>query len=471
MDSMSSKRLKILFLSMEVPRMPGSGGQVRSWFFARALAGGNDLTLVSLGGFGGLGRVAPELAAQCQALVEVSLVRDEPPGPGNRLAAWGRAAMALLLPWRNRWQPFLEFHLQYSRRVNRTESSQWPLSRRLLAMLFRIEYDLLARLFPLPPEVVVLFRRNFDSLRPRLNLLLRNEEFDWIWFEHSLIYPFAAELKQEQPRAALACNAHNVESVLHRRIAETTQNLKDRRQSLRQAHLLIALERKAFATCDLIVPCSMEDAAAINALVPNASCEVIGNGVDTTYFQRRAEAPRSEVPVVLFTGSFGYRPNVEGLAWLVREVMPRVHRELPKTHFHIAGSSAGAALADLHIDDPRLVAISNPEDMRPCFEDAWIVAVPLLAGGGTRLKILEAMAMSCPLVSTSLGAEGIPLEPGRHALLADSPEAFADAVVDLLKSEGKRAEMAGAAMSFVRERYNWNLLTSNLHEILQSHRV
>jgi glycosyltransferase involved in cell wall biosynthesis len=227
------------------------------------------------------------------------------------------------------------------------------------------------------------------------------------------------------------------------------------------------MERQAFSLCRLVVVCSEEDAAAVRRLSPEAPVLVVGNGVDTGYFRRDPQALHAAQPTLLFTGTFGYGPNREGLAWFVSKVWPLVKRELSSCHFVAAGRGAADAVKTHASGIPGIVALSDPEDMRPAFEEAWVVVVPLLTGGGTRLKILEAMAMECPVVSTSLGAEGIPMESGRQGLLADSPEAFAVSVVGLLKDEQTRGEIAKAALGFAQEQYDWKRLTRELSESLQ----
>jgi glycosyltransferase involved in cell wall biosynthesis len=307
--------------------------------------------------------------------------------------------------------------------------------------------------------VVVLFRRHFEAIRPQLvELAGSGAEFDWIWFEHSLMFPFVEKISPQFPAAKLACNAHNVESVLHTRIAGATADPGERHYVQTQARLLSVMERRAFSVCALVLVCSEEDKTAVHRLVPDANCLVVGNGVDTGYFRRRPGSPRAPEATILFTGTFGYGPNREGLAWFVSKVWPLVKRELPSCHFVAAGRGAAEAVRTLAAGVPGIVALSDPEDMRPAFEEAWVVVVPLLAGGGTRLKILEAMAMECPVVSTSLGAEGIPMESGRHGVLADSPEAFAAALRDLLQDHRRRERLASEALAFARERYDWQSL-------------
>jgi glycosyltransferase involved in cell wall biosynthesis len=468
---MRSQKPRLLFVTMEAPRMPGSGGEVRSWFFAQALTQSAEVTLVCLGGFGGNDGLAPGLSEHCERVIAPNQATRKPSGPPKAGTTWTRALGALLLPWRRDWQTFLEYHLQYRSggREAKTSGTPWPWTRRVLALAFRWEYRIAARLFALPPTVVVLFRRHFEAIRPQLvELAASGAKFDWIWFEHTLMFPFVEKISPLFPTAKLACNAHNVESVLHTRIARATADPRERHYVLTQARLLAAMERRAFSVCALLLVCSEEDKTAVHCLSPNAHCLVVGNGVDTGYFRRRPDLSHAPEPTILFTGTFGYGPNREGLAWFVSKVWPLVKRELPSCRFVAAGRGAAEAVKTLASGVPGIVALSDPEDMRPAFEEAWVVVVPLLAGGGTRLKILEAMAMECPIVSTSLGAEGIPMESGRHGVLADSPETFAAALLDLLKNKRGRDRIASEALAFARARYDWRTLIPNLSDLLQA---
>jgi glycosyltransferase involved in cell wall biosynthesis len=135
-----------------------------------------------------------------------------------------------------------------------------------------------------------------------------------------------------------------------------------------------------------------------------------------------------------------------------------------------AGAKASSALSELGYVDSNIECVSSPPDIRPCFERSWIFVVPLRAGGGTRLKILEAMAMELPIVSTAIGAEGIPCQDGEHILLADSPSDFANAVLRLLADEKLRLQLSNEAASWVRKNYDWkDLCESAVNSLRQQY--
>jgi len=469
-SSSAPRKPRILCLSMEAPRMPGTGGQVRTWFFAKFLAGVGELTLISLGGCGGNDRVGGELRGRCSHVIESgSLPRLKGPLPGwrGRLASWARTLGVLCFPWRHQWSDFLGYCLQHTGQgaAGAGNSPKWR--KRILSGILGFEYRVAARHFPLPPLTTFLFRRNFDAVRSEVSELLERESFDILWFEHSLMYPFAAEVRRQMPDAVMVCNAHNVESLLHTRMAEKTAGPAERDQARMQAGLLATMEREAFAACDLVLVCSGEDKIAAQQLAPACRVEVMGNGVDVDYFKRPPGTLKSAVPTLLFTGGFGYGPNRDGLRYLVEEILPLIHAHQPGCRLVFAGADAEEAARGLGVQDARISWVSNPPDIRPCFHEAWVAVVPLRSGGGTRLKILEAMAMECPVVSTTIGAEGIPLEADRHGLIADHPEEFAAAVIRLLSDTDTRERMTAEALTFVRSRYDWGTITRDLPDVLR----
>jgi glycosyltransferase involved in cell wall biosynthesis len=196
------------------------------------------------------------------------------------------------------------------------------------------------------------------------------------------------------------------------------------------------------------------------------------NGVDTDYFRRRSTLPTEPSPTLVLTAGFGYVPNLEGLQWFLRDVFPLVQQKVPEVSFLFAGSCAAAA-AHVCAPLPKGVRyVSDPADIRPAFECGWVYVVPLLSGGGSRLKILEAMAMQVPVVSTTLGAEGIPYRSGQDLLLADGAEEFANAVLRLLQQANLRREIVDSAAGFVLDGFTWDRLCrgveSEIERALQS---
>ena len=221
------------------------------------------------------------------------------------------------------------------------------------------------------------------------------------------------------------------------------------------------MELSAWSHADVNLQCSPGDATFVAERVASPVV-MISNGVNVDYFQRRSGSAAVDSSLVVFTAGFGYAPNQEALFWFLQWVLPLVRARRPGTRFLFAGSQANqaASMAGFSATDVNggIEWISDPADIRPCFERACVYVVPILSGGGSRLKILEAMAMQVPVVSTSVGAEGVPYRSGEHLLLADTEESFAEAVVRLLEDAELRQRLSTAGRRFVESNYRWEIL-------------
>lgn len=204
---------------------------------------------------------------------------------------------------------------------------------------------------------------------------------------------------------------------------------------------------------------SEHDRARLAQDVPGAALVVVENGVD---IGAPAEAAGVVPGRILFAGALDWPPNADAAAQLAEHVLPRVRAQCPEAHAVVAGrmpDEAGISSA------PGVTVIPNPPDIAPLLASAQVVAVPLRAGSGTRLKILEALAAGRPVVSTPLGAEGLDLVPGRDLLVAGLVEPFADAVVALLRDPGRRQALADRGHATVAARYAWERVLAPLDQI------
>jgi glycosyltransferase involved in cell wall biosynthesis len=180
---------------------------------------------------------------------------------------------------------------------------------------------------------------------------------------------------------------------------------------------------------------------------------VVPNAVDVEHHRRQPGHPRPDGDTLLFFGSLGYAPNLDGILHFLDRIWPAVLARRPATRLEIVGPGAPPAL--LARRSAQVELIGFVEDLRPRLAGAAAVIAPLRLGGGTRLKILEAMAMGRPVVSTSLGAEGLEVRDGEELLLADEPAEFAGAVVRLLEDPRLGERLGRAARARVEQRYSW----------------
>jgi glycosyltransferase involved in cell wall biosynthesis len=222
-------------------------------------------------------------------------------------------------------------------------------------------------------------------------------------------------------------------------------------------------ELAAFRRADAICACSVADQERILAEVPAAHTVVIPNAADVEYYQPRAGDPRSDGRTVVFFGLLSTLPNIDGAAWFIKDIWPRIAAARPDARCKIIGKGATKAVLDLA--RPGVEVVGFVEDLRPHLASAAVLVVPLRLGGGTRLKIVEGMAMGKAIVSTTLGAEGIDVSHGRDIVIANDTSTFADSVLRLLNEPGVAAELGAAARRLAVERYAWSSAAAKLEEL------
>jgi glycosyltransferase involved in cell wall biosynthesis len=247
---------------------------------------------------------------------------------------------------------------------------------------------------------------------------------------------------------------HNVEAMIWRRHYEVQQNPAKKLYLRGQWRKTAAYERDACRRFDHVVAVSREDADVMRREYGAREVSDVPTGVDTEFFRPSgavARVPRS----LVFTGSMDWLPNEDAIRYFTKEIMPRVRESVPDVTLTVVGRDPFPGLLELARRDPSVVVTGRVEDVRPYMERADAYVVPIRVGGGTRLKIYEAMSMGKAVVSTTVGAEGLPVRDGRELLLADTPEDFARAVVRVLTDETLARDLGERAAATVRERFGW----------------
>jgi len=259
---------------------------------------------------------------------------------------------------------------------------------------------------------------------------------------------------------------HNVEANIWRRHAETQTQAVGRALYSAQHRRMLAFEERALRLVDGVLAVSDADRRTLGWLYQGAvrrPIRVVPTGVDTDFFT--PSESRSASKSLVFTGSMDWLPNEDAMTYFCRDILPLIRAKEPDVTLSIVGRAPTAAVRRL-ASDHGITVTGRVDDVRPHMQDATVYIVPLRIGGGTRLKIFEAMAAGKAIVSTTIGAEGLPVRDGEHVLLADSPPAFTAAVIDLLRNGERRRRIERAARALVVERYDWSSAATELDDAL-----
>jgi len=223
-------------------------------------------------------------------------------------------------------------------------------------------------------------------------------------------------------------------------------------------------ERAAVRSAAHVIAVSPADAAVLRDEFGAPRVSVIETGVDTDYF-RPTDPGLREPDHVVFVGSMDWLPNEDAVRWFVEEILARIRTRRPAARLTIVGRDPPAAVRALGNGGRGVTVTGRVPDVRTWLARASAVVVPLRIGSGTRLKIFEAMACGAAVVSTTIGAEGLAVTPGRDILLADAPEQFAAAVVELLEDPARARALGERARRLVEERFDWSGVAQRFAEV------
>jgi len=406
--------VNILFLTPQLPYPPQKGTALRNWGLIAGLAERHRVSLLSFVAPGQDPQPAPPLTAACARVETV-------PQPAR------------------------------------------PLLRRLRDLMFTRKPDMALRLAS-------------GSFARRLADWLAREDFDVVHVEGIELAPYLDVIESSPPRTGgggegssplIVFDDHNCEYLLQQRAFQTDLRIPTRwhgaAYSFVQWRRLRRYEAQTCRRADRVFAVSEADAAALQRLVPGLEPTVIPNGIDTRTYPPTPTRPHTHTPTLVFTGTMDFRPNVDAVLWFARNAWPRVRAEVPEARFVVVGQRPHRRLNELR-EDPAVTLTGWVEDVRPYIAEAAVYVAPLRIGGGTRLKLLEAMSMGKAVVATRLGAEGFPVTDGRELLLADTPADFAHAVVELLGAPERRAELGQTARTFVERHYDWGVIVPQVEE-------
>ncbi len=286
----------------------------------------------------------------------------------------------------------------------------------------------------------------FSGFAAPIAACVGGRRYDLTLIEHFWCAPYCGDLEAQSGRVVL--DLHNVESSFYRRCAQAEPwpaSLALRRFARASA----ALERRWLPRFSLLLAASAEDARSVREISPAARVEVYPNAIPLVPLPDLADQP-----ALIFSGNLEYRPNVSAVRFFRKRIWPLIRECWPGLVWRLVGKNP-QAVAKFVAGDARIELVGPVENAIQALASARVVVVPLLAGSGTRVKILEAWAAGRPVVSTSLGAEGLPVRDGEHLLLADNPEDFAAAVSRLLASPQLRERVGRAGRQLYESQFTW----------------
>jgi sugar transferase (PEP-CTERM/EpsH1 system associated) len=246
---------------------------------------------------------------------------------------------------------------------------------------------------------------------------------------------------------------HNVEARIWERHCRVSKNLIWKVVSWREYRMMSRMERRYTELADFVLTVSEDDTAFFSQFLPAEKLATVPTGVDVEYFRTH---PGTEQPnSLVFTGSMDWMPNQDAIWYFVKAILPFIQAEIPAVTLWVVGRNPSAELQLLAQDNPAVRVTGTVDDIRPFVQRASVYVVPLRIGGGTRIKIYEAMAMGKAVVSTVIGAEGLPVTHSENILLCDEPQEFAQIVVRLLRNPEERQRIAQSGRKLVEANYSW----------------
>lgn len=315
--------------------------------------------------------------------------------------------------------------------------------------------QLLANLFsPLPLSITRYFS---PAMRDQIAKLVNTISFD------SMVCDFLTPAPNFPDMSKVVLFQHNVETMIWRRHVEQSPDPLRKRYFQMQADRMFNCERDMCRAAGRVIAVSPQDAVMMKKMFDVESLSV-PTGVDLDYFRRPADA--AQKADLVFVGSMDWLPNSDGVNYFVSEVMQLVWQQKPDCTLAIVGRAPAPDVLALAQKDSRITVTGTVPDVRPWMWGASVAVVPLRIGGGTRLKIYEAMAAGTPTVSTTIGAEGLDVTHPGNIRLADTSETFANECLTLLTNPEQREAVAAAALHLVTSRYSWDAVTNDFEKLL-----
>ncbi|MBU4377347.1 MAG: glycosyltransferase family 4 protein [Candidatus Omnitrophica bacterium] len=301
-----------------------------------------------------------------------------------------------------------------------------------------------------------------DSMRRAINSLIKEENIEVVHFDHIHMGQYVDMCRVKYS----VIDEHNVESIILKRLSENEESPFKKMIYKNECRKLAKLEKDKCRKASLVTVVSEEDKKALQNLCgEGANVEVVPNGVDVDYFRDSPLRGQSLEDAVVFTGAMDWLPNSDAAEYFIKDILPIIWKKNPSVKFYIVGKKPPQRLKNLQEANGRIIITDSVPDVRPYVFKSKVFIVPLRIGGGTRLKILEALSMEKAVVSTSIGAEGLNVSDGKDILIADTPEAFADRVLELLGNDVLRKNLGSNGRNLALGTYDWKIISERLSKL------
>jgi len=325
---------------------------------------------------------------------------------------------------------------------------------------------ILSILFDPVPFTITKYR--VKVMQETIEQLVRDNSYDLVHADHIHMSNYR-EYFNSRP---CVVDEHNVEYKILERCAHVEKSLIKRMIFKDQSRKMEEFERNSIRNMATFLSVSEDDKNLLNKIVGNGQPgHVIPNGVDTQYFKRQSTKKIVQEEAIVFTGSMDWLPNDDSAIYFCNDILPLLWKVKPNVKFYIVGKGPSEALKKIAKSEKRIVLTGRVDDVRAYVEKSKIFVVPLRIGGGTRLKILEAMSMEKAIVSTSIGAEGIDYTEDVDIVLANKPEIFSQKIVSLLENDEKCKLLGSAGRKLVMAKYDWNIIGKKLVNIYEEFKV
>ena len=286
---------------------------------------------------------------------------------------------------------------------------------------------------------------------------------EWTPYAQCLLEAFEGDLAATR----WTVMAHNVESLIWQRYSENEANPLKRWYLRKQCEKFERFEKWAYSTATVPIAVSQDDAKLMQADFGARRVDVVENGVDIGYFKPQRDVER-DLAKLLFLGSLDWRPNLDAISLLLEEIFPKVREANPAATLSLVGRRPPEWLKARVATVPGVRIFADVPDVRPFLATATMLVVPLRIGGGSRLKILEALASETPVISTRVGAEGLQLTPGRDLIVTETPAEMVAAIQDALRNPDEFQETAERGRQRILKQYSWDPLADKLANVWQA---